>query len=381
MGSVPMMNDVYKKLAAHLDRLPGGYPSTESGVELRILRRLFTPEEAEMALNLALLPEEAKVIAHRAKLSVEKTKNRLEDMYQKGLILKIRRERRPDMYMALQFAIGIWEYHVNDLNPELARDVGEYIPILLNPDIWKKAPQLRTVPVNQSIDHTLEILPYENAEELLKAQHKFLVAPCICRKEKRLLDEGCEKPEETCLVMGRGADLYHDRGIGRFIDREEALRILKEADEAGLVLQPSNSKDIVNICCCCGCCCGVLRTIKQHPRPASIASSPFTCSVDPETCIGCGVCVLRCQMDAVRLEEDKAVIDLDRCIGCGLCVSTCLTGSLTLVRKPESEQHNIPKTFRDTMVQLLKARGKLKPISVAKIVLQSKVDRLPAKPK
>jgi electron transport complex protein RnfB len=371
-----MKNDVYLKLAAFLDNLPGGYPSTESGIELRILRRLFTPEEAEMTLHLSLLPEDVKVIAHRAKLSVEETSTRLEELYQKGLILKIKREGRPDLYMALQFAIGIWEYHVNDLNPELARDVGEYIPTLLNAETWKKAPQLRTIPVNESIDSRLEVLPYENVEELVKAQDKFLVAPCICRKEKKLLGEGCEKPTENCLVFGRGADLYHDRGIGRYIDQEEALDILKKADDAGLVLQPSNSKDIVNICCCCGCCCGVLRTIKQHPKPATIVSSPFICVAEPETCIGCGVCVQRCQMDAISLKEDKVVLDLDRCIGCGVCVTTCLTDSLRLVRKPESEQRDVPRTFRDTMVRLLKVRGKLKPSWVANTVLKSKIDRI-----
>lgn len=371
-----MKNDVYFRLAAFLDNLPGGYPSTESGIELKILRRLFTPEEAEMTLHLTVLPEDIKVIASRAKLSVEETSDRLEELYQKGLIIKIKREGRPDRYMALQFAIGIWEYHVNDLDPELARDVGEYIPTLLNTETWKKAPQLRTIPVNESIDSRLEVLPYEDVEELVKAQDKFLVAPCICRKEKKLLDEGCEKPAENCLVFGRGADLYHDRGIGRYIDQEEALDILKKADDAGLVLQPSNSKDIVNICCCCGCCCGVLRTIKQHPKPATIVSSPFICAAEPETCIGCGVCVQRCQMDAVSLEEDKVVLDLDRCIGCGVCVTTCLTDSLRLVRKPESEQRDVPRTFRDTMVNLLKVRGKLKSSWVANTVLKSKIDRI-----
>jgi len=371
-----MKNDVYSRLAAHLDDLPGGYPSTESGVELRILRRLFTPEEAEMALHLSVLPEEVKVIAHRAKLSVEKTQSLLDKMYQKGLILKIKRKDRTDLYMALQFAIGIWEYHVNDLDPELAKDVGEYIPILLDPEVWKKAPQLRTVPVNESIDHKLEILPYENVEELVKEQDKCLVAPCICRKEKKLLDEGCEKPEESCLIFGRGAELYHDRGIGRYIDREEALKILKKAEEAGLVLQPSNSKDIVNICCCCGCCCGVLRTIKNHPKPAMIVSSPFICEVDRDTCIGCGVCVTRCQMDALSLEDDKAILDRDCCIGCGLCVTICLTDSLFLVRKPKSEQMHVPKTFRDTMIHLMKERGKLKPTRVASTVIKSTIDRI-----
>ncbi len=371
-----MKHDVYSRLAAHLDKLPGGYPSTENGVELRILRRLFTPEEAEMALKLSVLPEEVKVIAHRANLPVDETVLRLEDMYQKGLILKIKRKGKADRYMAVQFAIGIWEYHVNDLDLELARDVGEYIPTLLNTEIWKKAPQLRTIPVNKSIDTKLEVLPYENVEEIVKTQDKFLVAPCICRKEKKLLDEGCKKPEESCLIFGRGADLYHDRGIGRYIDREEALDILKKAEDAGLVLQPSNSKDIVNICCCCGCCCGVLRTIKQYPKPATIVSSPFICKAEPETCIGCGVCVQRCQMDALDLREDKVVLDFDRCIGCGLCVSTCLTDSLSLIRKPESEQRDVPRTIRDTMVHLLKVRGKLTPSWVASTVVKSKIDRI-----
>jgi NAD-dependent dihydropyrimidine dehydrogenase PreA subunit len=268
---------------------------------------------------------------------------------------------------------------VNDLEPELARDVGEYIPTLLNADTWKKAPQLRTIPINKSIDSKLEVLPYEDVEELVKSQDKFLVAPCICRKEKKLLEEGCEKPEESCLVFGRGADLYNDRGIGRLIDREEALDILKKAEDAGLVLQPSNSKDIANICCCCGCCCGVLRTVKQHPKPATIVSSPFILAAEPNTCVGCGVCVQRCQMDALSLEDDKVVLDFDRCIGCGVCVPTCLTDSLSLVRKPESEQRDVPKTFMDTMIQLLKARGKLKPSFVASTVLKSKIDRIISK--
>jgi formate hydrogenlyase subunit 6/NADH:ubiquinone oxidoreductase subunit I len=374
-----MKNDVYSMLATHLDTLPGGYPSTESGVELRILRRLFTPEEAELALHLSLLPEDAKVIASRAKLSIEETATQLEEMYQKGLILAVKRKGRRDRYMALQFIIGIWEYHVNDLDPELARDVGEYIPALLDTDIWKKVPQLRTIPVNKSIDHKLEILPYENVEELIESHTKFLVAPCICRKEKNLLEEGCENPVESCLILGHGADLYHDRGVGRRIDKEEALDILKKAEDAGLVMQPSNSKEIANICCCCGCCCAVLRTVKKHPKPATIVFSPFILAAESDTCIGCGVCVERCPMDALSLEEDKVALDLDRCIGCGVCVPTCLTESLSLLRRPESEQRALPKTFRNTMIQILKARGKLKPSWVASTVIKSKIDRIKTK--
>jgi NAD-dependent dihydropyrimidine dehydrogenase PreA subunit len=144
------------------------------------------------------------------------------------------------------------------------------------------------------------------------------------------------------------------------ISREEALGILAEAERQGLVLQPGNAQKAGNICCCCGCCCGVLRTLKKYPRPADIVSSAFRVSVQRESCEGCGVCLDRCQMDALRLEDDRVAVDLGRCIGCGLCVTTCPTGSLTLERKPSSEQPEVPETMMRTYIKLARQRGKLK---------------------
>jgi electron transport complex protein RnfB len=356
-----MTQDVYKKLAQHLDDLPGGFPSTESGVELRILRRLFTPEEAWMALQLTFVPEEPVHIARRLRLPEEETGRRLEDMAKKGLIYRIQSKEGPLKYMAWQFVIGIWEFHVNSLDLDLIRDMEQYIPRLLNVEAWKKVPQLRTVPIGQSIPVEHHVMSYEIAEELVHSRRKILVAPCICRRERRMAGHGCTKPEETCLVFGDATDYYLRNGLGRMIDREEALGILKIADKEGLVLQPSNSQRVANICCCCGCCCGVLRTIKQYPRPADIISSPFRVSYQAESCQGCGTCVDRCQMDALRLDGDKLKVDMSRCIGCGLCVTTCPTGSLTLVRKPSPEQPEVPETMMKSYMKLAKVRGKLKP--------------------
>lgn len=368
-----MAEDIYKKLAQHLDNLPGGFPATESGVELRILRRLFTPEEAKLALHLTLFPEESRAIARRAKLDPDDAAQRLEEMAKKGLIFRIAPEDRPALYMASQYVIGIWEYHVNDLDPELIQDMNEYLPTLFNLDTWKKAPQLRTVPVGQSIDAQMEILPYEKTEEIIRGHKKAVVAPCICRREHTMVGKGCKKPEESCLIFGWAAEYYEKNGMGRVIDQQEVLDILKKADEAGLVLQSSNSQKIVNICCCCGCCCQVLKNFKRHPKPASLVSSPFIAAANPETCEGCGVCIDRCQMEALSIEEDKVVLKIDRCIGCGLCVPTCPTESLTLKRKPESEQSDVPQTWKDTMINLSRVRGKLRPLSMAKMLLKSKL--------
>jgi ferredoxin len=165
-------------------------------------------------------------------------------------------------------------------------------------------------------------------------------------------------------------------GRGRAISREETLAILRRAEEAGLVLQPANAKNPLFICTCCGCCCGVLRLLKRDPKPASLVASPFIASLDPDTCKGCGICTKRCQMEALHVENKKAILDLDRCIGCGLCVDTCRTESLTLIRKPEAQQSYVPRNIIETSIKLGKARGKLGIGKLVGMQVKSKLDRL-----
>jgi formate hydrogenlyase subunit 6/NADH:ubiquinone oxidoreductase subunit I len=349
--------EIYRKLARHLDSLPGGFPPTESGVELRILRRLFSPDEAELAVHLTLILEEPSAIAQRAEIPPEEAAARLEEMATKGLIFRIASDGKPPRYMAAQFVIGIWEYHVNDLDPDLIRDTNEYFPTLFAQKGWNEVPPLRTIPIGRSLTPEIEVLPYERAEEIISSQARFLVAPCICRREHTMVGKGCGKPEEMCLVFGAGADYYRRNGLGRMISREEALELLKKAEEAGLVLQPSNSQRAVNICFCCGCCCQILKAIKAYPKPADLVSSPFVASLDSETCVGCGTCLERCQMEALRLEDEVAALDAERCIGCGLCVSTCPTNSLALIRKPKTAQREVPRNVMEALLKRNKARG------------------------
>lgn len=374
-----MDRDVYEQLAAKLDKLPGGFPRTAGGAEMRILRRLFAPEEAELALHLTLLAEEPRVIAYRAGLPVEEATRRLEEMDAKGLLYSIQRPGQPRRYQAQQFIVGIWENQVNRLNPELIRDFEEYLEAGLSPERWRQVPQLRTIPVAESIPVQVEVMAYEQAEKLVRSHRAIAVANCICRQEMRLLGNGCDKPEETCLVFGQAARHYIHTGRGRSIDQAEALSILRRAADAALVLQPGNSEEPLNICACCGCCCGVLRSLKRDPRPASLVASPFHASLNTATCEGCGLCVDRCQMEALALDGGHAVLDLDRCIGCGLCVSTCPTGSLTLVRKPAAEQPAVPKDTVRAWIQWMQARGTADLGELAGMVMRSRVDRLRAR--
>ena len=120
-----MTMHIYRKLAQHLDDLPAGFPSTESGVEFRILKRLFTQEEAELALHLTLFPDEAEVIASRAGIDLEEAAQRLTKMAKKGLIYSIERDGKLPKYMANQYIVGIWEFNVNNLDVDLIRDMEE----------------------------------------------------------------------------------------------------------------------------------------------------------------------------------------------------------------------------------------------------------------
>jgi H+/Na+-translocating ferredoxin:NAD+ oxidoreductase subunit B len=353
------MNDDYQALREHLDRLPAGFPATKSGVEIRILKRLFSPAEARLALHLRSKLEPAATIGKRAGMGEQEIAPLLEEMTRKGLIFSIETGERPPVYMAAQFVVGIWEYHINDLDEAFAKDMDEYMPFLAK-EAFDYVPQLRTIPVGKSINAGIEVLPYETAEEMVRKQKKFLVAPCICRKEHQLKGAGCDKLMEACLVFGWGADYYERNGLGRVITMEETLEILREADEEGLVLQPSNAREIVNICCCCGDCCQVLMNLKRHPSPAAMAASAFVARMDIETCIGCETCLDRCQMEALSMADEHAVLNVDRCIGCGLCVSTCPSGALTLERKPQEAQLAIPKNQMEAHALRLKERAKAK---------------------
>jgi electron transport complex protein RnfB len=371
-----MATEIYERLAEHLDNLPAGYPRTESGVEMRILRRLFTPEDAEVAVHVTLLPEGARVIARRAKIPVEEATRRLEALVNKGLIFPIHQEGKPTQYQAWQFVVGFWEGQVNRLTPELVRDFEEYLPTFVDHEFWKNAPQLRTIPVGESVSTQAEVMLYEQAEALLLAHDTFSVVNCICRQERRLLGEGCDKPEESCLSLGMVAEHVARSGAGRAVSQEEALALLKRAEEVGLVLQPANDKQPMFICACCGCCCGVLRSLKQHPKPASLVSSPFVAALNVETCEGCGTCETRCQMEAISLDNGHASLDLDRCIGCGLCVTTCPSESLSLRRKPAEEQPYVPKDIVENYIKMGQFRGKMGMPELLGMQVRSKVDRL-----
>ncbi|MCP4670953.1 MAG: 4Fe-4S dicluster domain-containing protein [Desulfobacula sp.] len=352
------MENVYKQLAVHLDNTPSGYPETESGVEIRILKQLFTKEEAKLALSLVLMLEPIEPIAQRAGKNPEYIEPILIEMGVKGLILHVKRNG-VNTFMLLHFVVGIWEYQVNRLTKELIRDFNEYAPFLIKDQFKNKTKQFRVVPVGKSVNTELNIMDYEQVENIINSQSKILVAPCICRKEHNIMDKGCGKLMEACLVFGSGAYIYESRGIGRVISSKEALDIVKQGIKQGLVPQPSNAIKPINICLCCDCCCQILKNIKEFDTPAKIVHSNFQALVDQDECTGCQACEEICPMDAIEMDDKNivAMVNLDRCIGCGLCVTVCEFDAMSLTDKKETDKIEPPAKLMDTYMKIAQEKG------------------------
>jgi Fe-S-cluster-containing hydrogenase component 2 len=330
--------DLYRKLQQHLDRMPVGFPATKSGVEIKILRQLFTPEDAEVALELSAIPEPAKVIHARlkSKMTLPELTEKLDQMSGKGLIHRLPIGAEP-LYGKMIFAVGMYEHQVHRLTAEFERDSQQYLEEAFGDAFHsKKTTQMRIVPVDIPIPLERNVTSYDDLRAYVESiSGPFARMTCICRHGKELLGHKCKQTSllDNCLTFGLGARMMVEQGAARLISREEMLELVNAADKEGLVLQPENTKSPLFVCCCCGCCCNVLTSAKRFPRPAEYFSSNAYAEVDREACEACGLCEVRCQMDAISMNDGKAEVESSRCIGCALCVTTCPSGALRLQTK------------------------------------------------
>jgi electron transport complex protein RnfB len=355
-----MSGDLYQEIRKKLDTYSLGFPATESGIELKILRKLFRKEDAELFLTMTQKLETAEQVAKRTGKPAEEIAARLEDMTERGLLFRLRRGES-SRYAAIPFVHGLFEFQLKSLDRELAEMMEQYHKEGFADSFHKIGGMfLRTIPVQKSVDVTHHVAAYDDAVEILKSRDKIVVAECICRKRKKVLDSGCDKRIEACFMFGSMGQLYVDRGMGRRIDLDEAISILREAQESGLVTQPATTQNPAGMCNCCGDCCGVLISIKEHPRPAESVCSNYFAMGDRELCTGCETCLGRCQMEAIEIDQDCiAVVNRDRCIGCGLCVITCSAGAMRLVPKAEKDRITPPATSAEQMRIMAKNRGLL----------------------
>jgi electron transport complex protein RnfB len=332
-----MNDDIYCRLADALDRLPNGFPRTKSNVEIRILAKIFTPEEAALVGQLTSKLETAAAIAERAGLKPSEVGSRLIALAKRGLVW-IDKQDGKLMFRLLPFMIGLWEAQYDNLDHELGHLMEQYMLEGGAAGIMKPFPALhRVIPARNAIKSEW-ILPYDDVKAIIMTAKTYQNQPCICRKERRLTGfTACPFPGDMCLSFSNRPGT----GDPTEISRDQALDLLDRAETAGLVHTVNNNIQarayFGYICNCCGCCCGILRGINDYGIASSVAQANYYAALDPEKCSSCGVCQTRCQIRALQDKDGVMAVEKERCIGCGLCVSSCPEEAIELKRKPDKE--------------------------------------------
>jgi ferredoxin len=351
---IEVKSEAFRNLQEHLDTFVVGFPATKSGVELRLLQHLFTPEEASVAIYLSFSFEPIENIYERIKIlgiSLDDLQDFLDTMAKKGCInSKMDGEIRK--YANAVLIIGMYEYQVKNLSKKLIKDFQKYSLEAFGKELVKsRVTHLRTIPVGKSITHDLDVANFDNIRDIIKNfDGPIAVANCICRDGMEILGRSCKQTslKEACFPFGWHAQFFIDNGWGRPVSKKEALEIFEKAEEDGLIVNVTNTIQPHVICCCCSCCCGTIGPLKYRPKPIYYLTSNYQADIDLESCIGCGTCVDRCIMTAIKNVDEKSKVDLDRCIGCGNCVAICPEDAIQLKMK---EKREVPVETMDDLYE------------------------------
>lgn len=353
-----MENEPWEQLAEVLDKIPNGFSSTQNEDHIEILKWIFTSEEAELASRMKLRGETLDNLSSRLEEDPDRLQQLLEKMAEKGQI-SAWNSSTGRKYALMPFAVGIYEEQLDRMNEEFAQLAENYFMNSRGGELFETEPAIfKVIPVNKAIPTKLEVYPYQKAEQIIRSSNSWGLRECICKKQQRLLGNTCKYPESVCLILAPNKEnAFEDSDLTQQISMEESLRILQEAEDAGLVHCSMNIQSGHHyICNCCTCCCNVLRGLSVSNQPNAFVNSDFIISVDQNSCIGCGVCVDRCQFGALSISDKGCQVEKDKCIGCGVCAVKCPEEALKLTPR-EGQRKAPPENIIDWMTQKAMSRG------------------------
>ncbi len=345
------MKEAYQLLAETLHRIPQGFNMDEGGLYLKVLKWIFTEEEATIAYQMKLIPETPEKIAKRTKMNIEYINKMLPIMDKKGQIISYRGKTK---YGLMPFVVGIYEEQLDRMDAEFAKLTEEYFKESKFTELFGSKPEIfKIIPVNKVISTEISIFPYQDAEEIVNNANSWGVRECICKKQQELLENGCEYSKNVCISLSRKNNAFTDETISKPISKERAVLLLREAEEEGLIHSTMNVETGHGyICNCCSCCCGVLRGLTEYDQPNAFVNSDYIIEVTNDDCIACEICVDRCQFEALTV-NDFCEVDLGKCVGCGVCAVTCDEGALMLIPRDK-----IKKPSKNMLTWMLKKSWK-----------------------
>ena len=342
-----MTEEIYGKLAHALNERRPHFPCVPCDEFYAVIREFFTPEQAEIACSMPIEPISPEELeARMSGMDANQLKMKLEEMADKGVV-QVKARGGKKHYELLPMIPGFFEFEflqgqVDDRSRRILTLINNYMKVLKSrsaassPESPSPSGEKRVVPVEKVVLSQLSVLPYDEVISLINSSEHIAAGVCGCRHGAELSGKPCDIPKnDMCMILGESAQFAASHGFVHTLSKDEALHIIDEAERIGLVHQYTNSKDryIDYLCNCCGCHCGMLRGVMRSPSPGHMAIVNWMIEIDDDACSGCGLCIDRCLMNALKMEGDMAVVDTNHCIGCGLCKYVCVTDALELVHR------------------------------------------------
>ena len=288
----------------------------ENAPEYYCMAGILTDEEADVAIAAGLRKERtAAYLAKKVGKTVQEVQPLLDNLVYYGIFRRSHDETLgEDTYFMQIFAPGILEMMVNqkdllETHPEVGRAFEEYTRNLaanmgaMIPDGYGL---MRVIPVESALEGIPGVNEFERISHYLDKYDRFSVSPCSCRASRTSIGDGCgHLDEDMCIQMGKGAEHYIRSGRAKEITREQALEIIKRAEENGLMHDMVNIEEpgeSAAICNCCACACFGLRVGLMYGARDAIRSN-YVAEVDEAKCVACGQCVETCPGNALKLGQ------------------------------------------------------------------------------
>jgi len=267
----------------------------------------YTPEEASLLTGMPFSGKNLEELAKMKQMDPNDLGRQLDALTKKGLIFRSTRGdtvryRLNDGFFILRTA-G-WHGRTDDVTKTMSPLINQYYYHgMFDQYDYTHVKGLRALPIEETIEDGRQILPYEEIAKVLDSIDYFTVSICPCKHRKNLDPDfpDCKYPTEVCLHFGKLGHYIVKNGMGREITRQETEEILHHCAEVGLVHAVSNWEEGPDTIC--KCCCVFLEAFHKLKHAEGMNTSNYRVRTNDETCIGCGLCVKRCPMEAIHLED------------------------------------------------------------------------------